>query len=162
VTGLNLSQLKALVVTPTLAQLALVIPALGSVWAINQVTGTTLVESGCQYLKQLGGGPALGLWQMEPATHDDCWTNFINYNPSLKSRMQSIAGQESPAAGLMVTNLAYAAAMCRIKYWRSPLPSPVATNAAGCAGYHKQVYNSALGAADAETNTPLFQQAIDA
>ena len=160
--GLDLSQLKALVVTPTLQQLALIIPALGNSWAINQVTGTALVESGCVYLKQLGGGPALGLFQMEPATHDDCWTNFLTFNSALKARVQNIAGQASPTATLMVTNLAYAAAMARIKYWRSPLASPAATDAAGCAAYHKAVYNSALGAADAGANTPLFQQAIAA
>jgi hypothetical protein len=160
--GLDLSQLKALVVTPTLQQMGYVIAALGSPWAINQVTGTAVVESDCTYLQQLGGGPALGLFQMEPATHDDCWANYLTYNTALKARMQNIAGQASPSAALMVTNLAYAAAMCRIKYWRSPLKSPAATDAAGCANYHKTVFNSALGAADPIANIPLFQKAIDA
>jgi len=159
--GLDLSQLKALVVAPTLQQLAFIIPALGSPWAINQVTGTALVESGCVYLKQLGGGPALGLFQMEPATHDDCWANFLTFNSALRARVQNIAGQASPTAALLVTNLAYACAMARIKYWRSPLRAPAADDAAGCATYHASVYNAG-GKANAITNTPLFQKAISA
>ncbi len=125
-TGLNLSQLKSLVVAPTLALMASAIAQLNSPWAINQVTGTALADSSCQYLQQLDGGPALGLWQMEPATHDDCWTNFLTYQPALKTIIQNIAGQSAPAAKLMVTNLAYAAAMCRIKNWRSPHAAPAA------------------------------------
>jgi hypothetical protein len=159
--GLNLSQLKALIVTPTLEQMALAIAPLSSAWAINQVTGTALVESNCTYLRQLPDGPALGLWQMEPATHDDCWANYLAYSFALGKVMQAIAGNASPSAGLMVTNLAYAAAMCRVKYWRSPRPAPAANDAAGCAQYHATVYNAG-GKANAVTNTPLFQQAIDA
>ena len=42
------------------------------------VLGTAIVESGLTYLKQRGEGPALGLWQIEPATHEDLYTNFLN------------------------------------------------------------------------------------
>lgn len=160
-TGIDLGQLKELVISPTLMVLAPAITRLDSPWAINQVAGTALVESGCQYLHQLGGGPALGLWQMEPATHDDCWTNYITFNNTLKIIMQSIAGVSSPSSTLMITNLAYAAAMCRIKYWRSPLPAPAATDAVGCAQYHVTVYNAG-GKANVTINTPLFQEAINA
>lgn len=38
--------------------------------AEDLVMGTAAQESRLTYLRQLGGGPALGLWQMEPATHD--------------------------------------------------------------------------------------------
>jgi hypothetical protein len=36
-------------------------------------------ESQLEYTRQIGGGPALGYFQMKPETHDGCWTNTINY-----------------------------------------------------------------------------------
>ena len=38
---------------------------------------TALVESGGRHTRQIGGGPALGLWQMEPETHDDIYTHYL-------------------------------------------------------------------------------------
>ena len=39
--------------------------------AVNLVLGTACVESECgRWLHQLGTGPALGIYQMEPDTHD--------------------------------------------------------------------------------------------
>jgi hypothetical protein len=160
--GLDLSQFKHDIVAPTLQALATALAALNSPWAINQCAGTGLVESGLQYVEQLDNGPALGVCQMEPATHDDCWTNFLAYNPALAAVIEKIAGVQKPQAQIMVYNMEYAVAMARIKYWRSPLAAPAATDAVGCANYHKTVYNSSLGAADVAVNTPLFAQAIAA
>ena len=37
--------------------------------------GTGAIESNCgEFIKQING-PALGIWQMEPKTHDDIWLN---------------------------------------------------------------------------------------
>ena len=36
--------------------------------AENLVVGTALAESGLKFLRQKGGGPALGLFQIEPST----------------------------------------------------------------------------------------------
>lgn len=156
--GLNLTHLKTYVVTPALAALG---AHFNSPAAINLLTGTALVESECVYLHQTGTGPALGLWQMEPATHDDCWTNFLAYQSALKQSLQTIM---SPGVQLtqLITNLTYACCMARIKYYRSPLALPSEKDAVGLAGYHKAIYNSALGAADAAANVPLFQMAISA
>ena len=54
------------------------------------VLGTAIIESGLTYLKQHGDGPALGLWQVEPATHDDLYTNFLNYRPELGSILMEL------------------------------------------------------------------------
>ena len=43
--------------------------------AENLILGTALQESNLRYLRQLGDGPARGVYQMEPATHDDIWDN---------------------------------------------------------------------------------------
>ncbi|MCI1437820.1 MAG: hypothetical protein LKI03_00050 [Acetobacter indonesiensis] len=154
--GLHLGQFKALIVRATLAQIGLAGDA-----AVNLLTGTALVESELYFLRQISG-PALGLWQMEPATHDDCWQNFLNAQPQLARAMCILAGRRSPTAPLLVSNLAYACAMARVKYLRAAPPLPAATDAAGLSAYHKRVYNTARGAADPVRNTPIFQQAIDA
>lgn len=157
-TGLDLSHVKRLWVRPALAELGLDADA-----AVNLVTGTALAESGCVWLEQIRG-PALGLWQMEPATHDDCWANFLLYPrfSRLATALHGLTGGNAPSPGLLVTHPLYAAAMCRIKYYRAPDPLPVAGDAAGLSAYHKRIYNSPLGAADAAANVRLFQQAINA
>jgi hypothetical protein len=97
---------------------------------------------------------------MEPVTHDDIWETYLGNQPNLATPMQSVM---SPATrlGQLVSNLTYACCMARIKYFRSPLALPSATDAAALATYHVQVYNAG-GKANAATNTPLFQQAIEA
>lgn len=159
--GLNLTQLKRLVVEPTLEVLEL-----GGEASVNLVTGTTLVESGGVYLKQVGTGPALGLWQMEPATEQDCWTNFLSFYAPLASKVHLFLAPFSTPndrTRQLVWNLAYAAAMCRVRYKRASSELPAATDAAGLARYWKQVYNSSLGAGMVDAHhVELFQMAINA
>jgi hypothetical protein len=152
-TGLNISQLKKFVVEPALTFIGLNEPV-----AINLVTGTAIVESGAQYLHQVGSGPALGLFQMEPATEQDCWVNYLKYLPSVEARIKSVLapGETTPQ---LVYNLFYAAIMCRIKYKRAKEALPENT-ALALATYHKNIYNSALGAANIANNVPGFQFAI--
>jgi hypothetical protein len=157
--GIALSQLKYAVVEPALLAIGLAGTA-----ALNLVTGTALVESGAQYVQQING-PALGLWQMEPATEQDCWTNFLGYNTALAAQVKALLAPYNSVdqrTQQLVSNMLYAAAMCRIKYRRAAPPLPAYNDAAGMADYHKSVYNTALGAANVATNTPLFQQAINA
>ena len=80
------SQTLALVIRPALEKLSL-----WSLSAEELVLGTAIVESGLTYLKQHGDGPALGLWQVEPATHDDLYTNFLNFRPELGSKLLVLA-----------------------------------------------------------------------
>ena len=51
------------------------------------VLGTAIVESSLIYISQHGAGPALGLWQVEPATHDDLYANYLSYRQELGSRL---------------------------------------------------------------------------
>jgi hypothetical protein len=160
--GIDITQFKYDVVTPALVTLGGFNPALNSPAAVNLITGTALVESGLVYVEQLDSGPALGVCQMEPVTHDSLWANYINYHPTLASILETIAGSAKPSSELLVTNLAYSVAMARIKYWDSAAAMPAATDAVGMANFHKNVYNSSLGAAQVAVNTPLFAQAIQA
>ncbi len=107
--------------------------------------GTAAQESHLIYTRQLGGGPALGYFQMEPATHDDCWTNYIDYRASLRSLILSIrTATGTPQASEMETDHKYAAAMCRVRYLRAPASLP--SSARDLAAYWKLYYNTPLGA----------------
>ncbi|WP_367159322.1 hypothetical protein ABUE34_08480 [Kozakia baliensis] len=157
--GVDISQFKHLIVVPTLAALGL-----GSPSAVNLVTGTALAESRGAYLRQINGGPALGFWQMEPATHDDCWENFLNFpaQSRLKRVLEGMLSNDLPKCAQLVGNLRYASAMARIRFYRVGAPLPMADDAMELSLYHKQHYNTYRGAADPAANAPLFRRAVQA
>jgi len=151
------SQLKFLLIEPVLRELGLF-----SVAALNLLLGTAMVESNLMYIRQLPRGPALGLYQCEPATHDDIWT-WLDPQAELRSKVSGFVIRRwplPPPADLLVDAL-YATVICRMHYWRVPEPLPPSENAAALSSYHKRYYNTYLGAADPVANTPIFQKAID-
>lgn len=95
------------------------------------------------YLRQHPHGPALGVYQMEPATHDDCWANYLFYRQHLVDRLWSarLPGREP---SLLITDLGYATAMARIQYLRDPKPVP--STLKGQAETWKNHWNTAKGA----------------
>lgn len=128
------------VIRPTLKELDL-----WSIEAEQLVLGTACQESACgEYLKQLGGGPALGIYQMEPATHDDLIKNFLQYKPPLRDKVWSYVRKQPPISNEMIGNLYYATAMCRIHYLR--VPASIPTGLRPQAAYWKKYYNTELGA----------------
>lgn len=162
--GINTSQLKRFVVIPTLEAMG---QKFATSSAIVLVTGTALAESNAAYLRQVtnsGYGPARGPWQMEPLTHDDCWTNWLRFpsQSGASTAIREMIGGLPAVADLMMTNLAYACAMCRVKYYRSPAALPRPDDAEGMSLYHKKYYNTALGAADPVVNVAHFREAFRA
>lgn len=160
---MTLSEIKWGLIAPTLKEIGLY-----SDTALNLVTGTGLVESGYKTTVQYGGGPALGWFQMEPETYEDCWSNYLVYRKGLAQKiLLLLPGNLSPASSYPhppssdLIYPAYAAAMCRVKYLRVPAPLPP-NNAVSLSLYHKRYYNTMQGKADATKNIPLFQAAIDA
>jgi hypothetical protein len=118
--------------------------------AAELLLGTAIQESRLTYLKQIGGGPALGVFQMEPATHDDIWDNFLEFRPKLASKAadfltdHTIGGRSD--AESMIWNLYYAAAMCRVHYYRVSEALPEAGDISRQAEYWKAHYNTIKGA----------------
>lgn len=140
---MDASHLREHVVRPALRALDLYSQA-----AENLVMGTAAQESHLEYLVQLGNGPARGIFQMEPATHDDIWKHWLGYQPELANALRkAIATTEGqPPAGRMVWDLRYAAMMCRIHYRRVPSPLPDEHDVHALAAYWKEHYNTHLGA----------------
>lgn len=139
---MDAEQLRQWVVEPALDAIEL-----NSAAAVNLLIGTVFQESrGGYYLKQLGAGPALGIYQIEPATHDDVWTSYLNYRASLRTKVENLLSPESKHQQL-ISNLSYATAIARLIYYRVPQALPADPNdVQALAEYWKQHYNTPLGA----------------
>jgi len=100
------------------------------------------------------GFVALGIWQVEPVTHLDCWDNWLDYRPEIARLVLDLVPpmyrlpDDSPMSvdpQALASCPLYCCAIARIKYRRAPEPLPAAGDWAGLQLYHKQNYNSALG-----------------
>ncbi|MBI9110268.1 hypothetical protein [Maridesulfovibrio ferrireducens] len=106
---------------------------------------------GGTYLRQLGKGPALGIFQMEPATHDDIWSNFLAYREPLGERILEVAGMgNGPDEKALEYNIAYAILMARVHYLRVKSRLPDGDDIKRLAEYWKDYFNTPLGAGTVE------------
>lgn len=128
-----------------------IVPALLAVNSYSKaaerlVLGTAMTETGLRTIIQNGGGPGLGYFQMEPATHNDIWSNYIGAgkHADLLSGIRSLTSRPGYVDELG-KNPKYAAAMCRIFYLRVREGLPNENNLNGLAQYWKKYYNTDLG-----------------
>lgn len=156
--GLLINDFKNHIVTPTLQYLDVEIPY--SIEAEQLVLGTCQVESALAYLKQMGDGPTLGVCQMEPATHNDIWQNFLAYDEDLADRVANISGGWPMGPEQLTGNLNYAAAMCRVHYWRQPDPLPEPGDSQAMGECWKKLYNTPAGAGTVEKFVGAFDEFV--
>lgn len=110
--------------------------------AVNLLLGTAAQESRFgHFIVQMGGGPALGVFQMEPNTFRDIENNYLAYRDNLRSKIEGACGDIKPEA--LVYNLKLAICFARIHYLRVPKPLPGSIY--GMAEYWKEFYNTRLG-----------------
>jgi len=109
------------------------------------------VESDYQALRQRGNGPAMGFWQMEPAT----LTDHLRW---LAAKGVHDFADTTPA--MLATDPVRAVIFARIQFMRRPgnIPQPSLGTAypAALAAIHKDAYNTALGKADLNLNTHIM------
>ncbi len=152
------------VVRPVLKQLDMGLPAnlppLHTKAAEQLVLATGAHESGYKYLYQIGGGPALGYWQMEPATYTDHWNRYLHRQSELTDRIATLTARYPPGPMQMVANLAYACAMCRIHYYRRPEALPPADDAEAIGKYWKEHYNTEAGAGTVPSFVLTFNEHV--
>lgn len=112
---------------------------------------TAAQESHCgDYLKQVKG-PALGVYQMEPATITDLYTHFaLGDKKELLYKFLSVAELQYPNLIGVVGNLHYATALARMNYRRFPGALPVFNDKGAMWAYYKKFWNSVTGAATEE------------
>lgn len=124
------------------------------------VLGIGNKETQYRFLRQIGGGPALSPWQMEPDTHDDMWRNFIRYRPELQNAALRLLAGATPDARLLTTRMDYAALMAALHVYRSPASLPAYGNAVAQATFWKDNFNTKLGKGTVAGALPFFQQAV--
>lgn len=125
--------------------------------AVDMLMFTAAAESlGGYYLTQVGG-PARGIFQMEPATEHDIWENFLKYKPSLAVKIQRLRPDEETSADLQVSplmsSMCYSVAMARCHYFRVREGLPRKQDPRGLtniANYWKKHYNTVLGKGDVD------------
>jgi hypothetical protein len=124
----------------TIIRPALLTIGLWSEAAEELILGTAFQESGLMHTHQIGG-PALGYLEMEPATHDDCWKNFLFYRRLLANKVGTLSQPQwlwvmgpktPPDSAQLETNH---------KYLRAPMQTPDKGDVVGMAQMWKAVYN---------------------
>lgn len=97
------------------------------------------------YINQLGNGGAVGLYQMEKATHDDIWDNFLAFRSELKSKVMATLCPMTSRYDNLKYNLAYSTTLTRIHYLRNHESIPDGDDVEKLANYWKTYYNTHLG-----------------
>ena len=127
---MNPQQLHDYIIKPTLEYMG---GNYNSIKARFLLLCTSAIESDCgHYIKQVNG-PALGIWQMEPDTHDDIWENCdVCYGDLGQKVMELSLKENTPDSdsvlfdGLndLIESPMYACAIARLKYSMTPEPLP--------------------------------------
>lgn len=157
--GLEIEHVRMYVVKPALYRIDLWSGA-----AENLVLGTLMQESELRALKQYGTGPALGLAQMESATHLSLWVHSIPGISGLAGRLTALLAPVDhealplPNELALTHNLLYAAAMCRVRYYIVPQRLPLQNDPMAMATYWLRYYNAG-GKGTLAAALPHFQRA---
>jgi hypothetical protein len=157
--GICPKQIIELVIYPALVSIGY-----GDKASVQLVSGTCAQESDMgAYIKQVDG-PALGLFQMEPATHTDIWMNYLRYHQELVKKICQIAYIPVPNIGVvpydetLMYNMKYAAIMCRLKYLMNKESIPSFGSVIDQANYWKKYYNTAAGKGDVQAYLVNFDK----
>ncbi len=114
---------------------------------------TGMVESGYDYIYQIGSGIARSFWQVESATSKDCIDNYLKFRKKKleivcdimdvePDRLLSMSDED--LKHLLWGNIYAGIIFCRIKYWRVPKKIPFELEE--MARYWKAYYNTEGGA----------------
>lgn len=103
-------------------------------------------------LVQLNNGPAIGIFQMEPATHDDIVVRWLSVETSDRMKTKAYVHKAfNKYCGTLLTsdvmrwNLKYAIILARLKYKSAKEPIPSKNDVVGLAKYWKKYWNTELG-----------------
>jgi len=112
-----------------------------SIEAVYLMYATAYTESRLTHLKQLNG-PALGIFQIEPATYLDV-KRYLDTRENIKARvLRAIDNVDIPCSSLhLVTDLKLSTIFARLKYWMSPQPLPDKYQNIDMYHYYKTIYN---------------------
>ena len=127
--------------------------------AVELLMMTAAVESELgEAVKQKGGGPAKGIFQVEPTTERDVMNRFLNpkkkKRQSLREKVLRLAGNPPPGIDPAIYDLDYQIALTRCFYRMKPKALPTVFIIDGrpdydsivrMAKYYKKHFNTVLG-----------------
>jgi hypothetical protein len=153
---LDCSQFRSLIIEPVLSKLQIY-----SKEAEELLVFTCATESlGGTLLHQVKG-PALGIFQMEPNTYTDIWTNYIRSRNRMATLMAlHMDCTRIPPVERLIYDLHFATAMARIHYLRFSGKLPKADDVEAIWDYYKKYYNTEKGKAQKEESIKKYQQFI--
>ena len=116
--------------------------------ALALVVRTGMAESGYRALRGYGeSNPAIGFWQIEPATMYDMMRNYLiyrsKYTDALKDLGMKFKGDDIEIS--VMANMAVQAGLCRLHYRRDKDPLPSWDDLEAQGRYWKKVYNTYKG-----------------
>ena len=153
---LNSVQLREFIIKPALIDLLIY-----SKDAEELLVFTCANESdGGTYLHQING-PALGIYQMEPATYNDIWFNYIvNRKDIMLQLLHSFDAGRMPSEDRLIYDLKFATVMAMIHYMRISASLPDANNVKAIWNYYKTYYNTNAGKASYTPALDNYQRFI--
>lgn len=106
---------------------------------------TAAIESDCgYYIKQIKG-PALGIWQIEPDTFHDIYSNCDALRkPEIQKRVEGLS--INAGCAWLIASPMYSCAIARLKYSMDKAALPDHDNMKAIYDYYKRIYNTPLGA----------------
>lgn len=154
---LNIAQFRSLIVQPALRDLLLL-----SHDAEELMVFTCAVESlGGSFLHQVNG-PALGIYQMEPASYTDLWQNYIkNRTGMFMIMLSNFDAHNMPPVERLIYDLRFATAITRLYYARLPQPLPSCKDENAIWEYYKTFYNTVSGAAQKESSLRKYHDFLN-
>tara|TARA_R100001082_G_C4358750_1_gene158246 strand:- start:504 stop:947 length:444 start_codon:yes stop_codon:yes gene_type:complete len=113
--------------------------------AVELIYRTGMAETKYKHLIQMGGGPAVGFFQCEPATMHDIIENYASYRPNIMTKLYALGYDEKDAEMRMMGSIPLQVAFCRLKYRRDKHSIPASDDIEAQGKYWKRVYNTELG-----------------
>lgn len=113
--------------------------------AVPLLLGTAAQESRLRFFRQLGAGPARGLWQMEPATELSHW-QWLADKPYMCASIIERCGVAAASAMHLEANIPYQILLARVHYYRmDPDRLPLLDDLMAQARRWKRYYNTPAG-----------------
>jgi hypothetical protein len=104
---------------------------------------------GFRYRRQVGG-PALSYFQIEPATLDDLYANYLAFRPRRQTAVDAFLPAGMDRLEALEHDDRYACALARMIYARVAEALPDAEDELALANYAKRYWNTPSGKATAE------------
>lgn len=141
---MNARQFLEETLRPTLHKMEMYSPA-----AEKLLLMTACHESGGFVYDRQVDGPALSYYQIEPATLNDLYENYLSFRPERQALLDQFMPEEDIRdEGLM--DAVYATAAARLIYTRVPEALPEFADDDGMGRYCKKYWNTEAGKATAE------------